>query len=565
MKLRCVVVALGVSAACGAQQMPSTTDAGALATNANEPIACEAATLGEPGSIYRAWVAAPNTHPNVPNVSFAGYRYGADLPALGDKPHVRVIDFGAVANSDADASDAVAAAIAAVARDGGVVEFPAGALHFRRPIALQDDGVVLVGAGSDRTRLVFDQALNDAYAKNTRDASSRWSWSGGLIWLSPRALRAFPAASAEIGDPWQEGWTVTGDARAVEPEAMRGDTQITLADVGGVVVGQRIAIELDANEALLQHLSGDGDYARAQGWSIEDAGWLLPPLRPTVLWPVEVVAVDGNAITLAQPLRFDLRAAWSPRVRMLGPVVSESGVVGISIVMAREDSYVTKRDHHHEVGWNGVMIENAWNCFVADIKVVDAENGVLLSSAKNITVRDFSIDASDAGHSLQHHGTVTRESSHDNLFEDFTITAQPVHGINVESFSMGNVWSRGTLDHGTWDTHRGLAAENVITELMIHNDGEPGGRSDAGPRMGVRQTVWNVQVTNDECNVIGQPHLMPRGTLVGLRGCTPSAPANSEALVVDSGLTSSVPSPDNLYLAQRALRLCAHSLRTEEP
>lgn len=524
------------------------------------PPACEAATWGEPGSLYQSWVAAPDTHPNLPNISYAGYRYGAALPRIDPRVRVHVTDFGAVPGSLDDASDAVAAALAAVSSTGGAVVFPQGEFRFRRPIAMQHSHTVLMGAGAGRTRLIFEQSLDAGYARNIRDTdTSLWSWLGGMVWLSPSGLRAFPAQSPDVNANWQEGWIRSAVNVAITEGAPRGARRIAVAPGHGLVVGQRVLIELDTSESLLKHLAGDGTFADAQDWSSARAGWLLPPARPSIVWPVEIARVDVDAIELAQPLRFDLRAAWSPRVIGLSDVLEESGVIGMSLVMLRSTPYVSERDHHHEVGWNGLYIENAWNCFAADLEIVDSENGILISASKNITLRDFAITSSTDALALQHHGTVTRHYANDILFEDFTIEAQPIHGINVEGFSMGNVWSRGTLHHGTWDRHRGLPIENLATQLDVTNDGDGGGRGDAGPPMGARHVSWNIEIRNDNCRLFGQAEIMPNGAIVGLRGCTPRDPRHSGCTTLGSGPTGNTPTPPNLYEAQRAVRTCTPS------
>ncbi len=564
---------LGLSAACGSQaQRPvamsdtgsgtARSQHGADHAQATVTADCEAATWGEPGSLYQQWVAATATHPNLPDVSYAGYRGGEPLPSEAGRPRISASDFGAVANSGVDASNAVASAIAAVSAEGGVVVFPEGDFHFSRPVAIQHSGVVLRGAGKGRTRFIFERSLTDGYGENIREnGDSLWSWSGGLVWFSPVGKRAFPAQREAMGEAWSEGWTVGERSVPVLTAAERGDRGLRVGADHGLSVGQRVLIVVDTSEALLKHLAGDGAFAEAQDWSLARAGWLLPPQRPTIGWPAVLSRVDPESIALRQPLRFDLRAEWSPRIVPLGPVIEESGLVGVSLVMQREVAW-TRAQHHLEVGWNGLYFENAWNCYAADIEVVDAENAVLMSASKHITVRDFTVVASSEALSPHHHGTVTRRESNDVLFEDFTIKAQPLHGINVESFSMGNVWSRGTLEHGTWDLHRALPVDNVITDMTIHNDGGAGGRADAGPRLGARNAVWNVEVENTTCTAtLANAAIFPNGAIIGLRGCDPGDPDGSDAVVIGSGRIGNVPTPDNLYEAQRAVRRCREASR----
>jgi hypothetical protein len=513
-------------------------------------------TEGTDNPLWQSFVDTPYTHPNLPNVGFAGYRYGAALPDSSTTQRVNVADYGARPDTVVDASDAIDAALNALPAEGGVVYLPAGEYHLSRPIIVTRSHTVIQGAGADSTRLVFEKSLNDSYATNVDPlGKSRWSWTGGMLWFTPRSERA-NVRGGDISDTWTEGWPVLDSVATVIGDHERGATSLRVDDASGLSPAQLVLIEVDASVPLHKHLAGDGAFADAQDWSLVGAGAILPPSLTTIGWPVSITAIEGNVITLKQPLRFDLHAEWSPRVRPIAQVITESGVRDLNVVMARDTTYDPAIAHHHETGWNGVLIENAQHCFVTNVKVIDAENGIAIVASKNITVRAFSVEASDAAHLAQHHGTVTRLFSNDVLFEDFTITGQPLHGINIEGFSMGNVWSRGTLEHGTWDTHRMLPLENVVTELVIYNDGATGGRADAGPRMGARQTAWNVRVTNNDCSVVGEPSLMPSGAIVGLRGCRPTAEENSDCVVAESG---KIPSPMNLYEAQRAVRLCAEA------
>jgi len=525
-------------------------------TAPDDSIDCRALSEGNDNPLWQSLLDAPYTHPNLPNVSFAGYRYGAGLPDNNSAARIDVTDHGARPNTDVDASDAIDAAINAVPAEGGVVYFPPGEYRLSRPIFVTRSHVVLQGAGADETRLLFTRSLTDGYATNLDPlGKSRWSWTGGMVWFTPRTERK-EIRGGDVSQTWTEGWTTLDASVGVMGDNARGATSIRVENTSDLAPAQLMLIELDASVSLHKHLAGDGAFADAQDWSLAGAGAILPPMFPVVQWPVTIAEIEGDVITLAQPLRFDLRPEWAPRLRAVAQVITESGVRDLSVVLGRNTIYDRDETHLKEAGWNGVLIENALHCFVSNVNVIDSESAIGVVSSKNITVRAFSIESSDDAHSAQHHGTVTRLFSNDVLFEDFTIASQPLHGINIEGFSMGNVWSRGSLEHGTWDSHRMLPVENVVTELVIHNDGSPGGRADAGPRMGARQAVWNVRVTNDNCNMLGAAGMVPSGAIVGLRGCTPTAAGDSDCVVVE---TNKIAAPLNLYEAERAARLCSES------
>jgi hypothetical protein len=126
-----------------------------------------------------------------------------------------------------------------------------------------------------------------------------------------------------------------------------------------------------------------------------------------------------------------------------------------------------------------------------------------------------------------HHFTVTRTQSHDNLIEDFvledfTVPAAPgsyLHGINVEQLSSGNVWRRGMMHTGTFDSHRGLPFENLRTHITIVNkDAVPGGAFDAGPLFGARTVHWGIDVLNGESLCMDVSDVAPRSLTAGITG-----------------------------------------------
>ena len=176
-------------------------------------------------------------------------------------------------------------------------------------------------------------------------------------------------------------------------------------------------------------------------------------------------------------------------------------------------------------------------------------------ACKNVTFTDFKITFSSTERRAHHHGTTCSRFSQDLLFENFVIESDPRHGISTEQYSMGNVWSNGTMASGIFDTHRNIPSESLRTGLTIHNNGIAGG--SYGPRMGARFANWNIKVTNGRNYLIGQAEEMPKGTLAGVCGCEISSKVHptygdAECLIESSGTPVL---PPNLYQAQRAWRL----------
>lgn len=537
--------------------------------------------------LFLAWRASPATHPNIPDVSWAGYRYGeAPLP---DGAGWSVIDptappYGATPDDDVDDAPALQAALDAADGTGTIVALPAGTFRIATPLTIRRDQTLLRGAGRGATRLLITRTLADALGPRENSAGqSEYSFTGGFVWVTP-----VPGLGAS--------WRSTGAPIAVAP-ALRGARTLTLTEappswlVPGATVLLRQRGEGDPATAergtLSVHLSGDGDWARDFQADPDDENRNLSSTE--LLWPVEIDGVAGLTVTLHQPLRFDLRAVWAPELVQLQDVVVGSGVEHLTIETARTTVYprFDGTVHNHEPGWNGVFFSNAIHGVARDLAILGTDGLALgMRSAKNVTVTGVAIDAPPAHPELapQHHAFLTAQYSHDNLIEDFTIASIPMHGVNVEGHASGNVWSRGTMN-GNFDSHKRLPFENVRTEITIHVDGVYGGSAQQGPLMGARFVHWNIVVTGgfvsgpptfrgDEATgagnmayMIGAPSMMPLGAIVDVRGIdVPQVPYSGQAprvdydaiapsgCVVDVGGTSALP-PGNLFEAQRAARL----------
>ena len=276
--------------------------------------------------LFNEWRKDPGRHSNLPDCSYAGYRAGEvpppELPVVA-----RVTDFGATPDDATDDTAAIRKAVALAAdKGGGAVLVPAGVWRISAPIFLLDNNVVLRGEGAEKTVLQCTRPLNDGVGVNVANGKSRWSWSGGMVWVAPREVRGdLTGEPAERSANYQEGWR-PGAELAKTGNAKRGDTKIPLAagattpKTGTLVL---LALEDPGDASLWRHLSGDIAGAADYDWKTKGADLFAD--QP-MLWPVEIASADATGITLRQPLRFDLRAEWKPRLLASGPVIRGCGV-----------------------------------------------------------------------------------------------------------------------------------------------------------------------------------------------------------------------------------------------
>ncbi|MFI1031793.1 glycosyl hydrolase family 28-related protein [Streptomyces sp. NPDC020951] len=471
-------------------------------------------------ALWREFRRTPFTHPQIPYIGRAGCRGGAvrlpRRPAVAD-----IRDFGAVADGTTDSAPAINRAIAAAARaGGGTVTIPPGTFRIDDVIRVDRSNVILKGAGSGRTTLYATKNLTEligAYGSRYGGDKSGWSWAGGLIWLAPRARWTSLTAAIRAKDWPFEGWTGNrrDEWRPLTPvaPARRGSWTVTVTDVSSLRPGALVLLRLsdDAEHTLLEHMCGGGPGPEAYSWDDKTKLTSYVPYE----WPVRIARICGRKVTLERPLPLDLRPEWNPQLTTHVPELTGSGVEGLTL----EAVQTPQQPHLLDKGHNGVVLQCAYDCWVDDVTVRHVDNGFGLVSASACTLRRTRVTGRGS-----HHPYFCREGSHDNLIEDFTIEERTspapsntqLHGINVEGLSSYNVWSRGDMRTGTFDSHRGLPFANVRTDITVNNNGRHGGDASAGPLFGARFTHWNIRVTNARAGLVRIDALAPYSATVGI-------------------------------------------------
>ncbi|MEV1243937.1 glycosyl hydrolase family 28-related protein [Nonomuraea sp. NPDC049750] len=509
-------------------------------------------------ALLEEWAAAEGGHPLVPDIARAGYRHGARPP----RPRVvaKVTDFGARADGTTDCATAFNAAVrAAGERGGGAVLVPGGTYLLSSPVFMHWSNVVLRGAGRDSTILRFTRTLDDGYRPARQsNGNSRWSWTGGQVWFIAAERRARSESEDYAGT---EGWLL-GDTLAEVGAASRGQRTLLVSDTSKLRAGDLVVLECDnpPDATLLKHLAGDIPGTRSYDWPsrapqlVTGSGGQY--IQYALLqWPVRIEAVLGTRLVrLAQPIRYDLRPGWPARLRALGPTVHDSGVEDLTI----RNELVPMTAHNKHPGSNGVCFQAVHDCWARDVRVENCDLGFGFTTAKSNTLTRVTVGGRSA-----HHSFACRMQSHDNLVDDFEIEAftAPVpagavhHGLNLEGLSSGNVWRRGTMTEGTFDSHRALPFENARTNITLVNNGRVGGSAASGPLFGARITHWNIRITGGSPYAITIADVAPRSLTVGVQGTTgtvselaPDFTGDLENLLADHGTR---PRVTDLYAAQR--------------
>lgn len=363
-----------------------------------------------------------------------------------------VMDFGAVGDGVVDDYPAFDAAISAAA-EGGAIFVPEGDYLLRTGLSI-DKGVILCGEGADKSRLLFDCA-ETAIDIVTYDR-------GTLV--------------------------------DVTDGAVKDSTQITVTDASGFVPGEFAEIRQDNDWVVMD----PEDYWRHPA----NVDW-VPEYCVGQMF--EVVAVNGNTVTVDPPVHFDYNPAMNPQLRPMGLVVGV-GIQGLYLTRLNTADRAT------------VVMKNAAYCWMRDC---ESENTFRahVSGASSLRCeirRNYMHHAHDYGGGGHGYGVTLGEHVTDFLIED-NIFVFLRHAMMVQVGASGNVYgynySVETQSEGTWTPcdismhghypHMNLFEGNVAQEVDVADYWGPCGPGNTLLRNRVELEGIQVMDYSHRQNVVG--------------------------------------------------------------
>lgn len=428
-------------------------------------VLCAAAARAEVSALWGQAGERWTPQSRLPDFSFAGYHRGeAPLPTL--PPGVSVKTFGAKGDGESDDTQAFLDAIAQA--PAGAIEIPEGRYKITQILEIRRPGIVLRGAGPEKTVLFcpvpLQQIRPNWSATTSGQPTSNYSWSGGIVWFTG-SLRAKPLA-------------------AVAAEAARGATTLTVDSAAQLQPGQTVQVTQNdqPSGSLAKHLySGDpGEISRLQG-------------KTRTLFVCRITAVNSNQVQIDRPLRCDIRPVWNPKILAFAPTVTESGIENLSF----EFPNTPYLGHFTEPGFNAMAFNQCADCWARNIRVVNADSGVYLNgvfcTAQGI-VLESARTPDRSKKSTGHHGVSFGEA--DNLLTGFDIRTRFIHDVTVDSYASGNVAANGKGEDLCLDHHKRTCYEN----LFVHLDAGAGtrlwacgGGANLGRNCAARGTFWNIR------------------------------------------------------------------------
>ena len=447
----------------------------------------------------------------LPDFSYAGYNHGVgDIPTLKGKV-IDVTKFGVIADDNIDDSAAILKALEAAhnSRAAVVVKFPKGKIIISEILKIRRSDIVLRGAGSGPkgTILHFPRPLqmidktdsldelreyitkydkrHRVKEKNVDVPFSEYSWSGGFIWVQKDGTRA--ASYLESKDP-----KIIEIAKALKGDA--GGRTVDVNSVENLKVGDVLELQWfnrqGENGALIKEMYGDTDVKiGSHHWTFKD--------RPLVRQKTEILSIDGNSVTISDPLLHNISADIPAQFAHWDHITN----VGI------EDLHISFPDspyfgHHMERGYNGIYLTSVFNGWVRDVSVHNGDTGILTYNSANVTISNIETTGERRAHYSVHAGNV-----HNMLVKNLTVNNPAIHSLSLNTQSTKCVFKNATVNEAAvLDQHAGANHQNLFDNVTTNIEAKRDKKgpyypiwdgSGAGywqPGHGRFNTTWNLKV-----------------------------------------------------------------------
>jgi len=488
----------------------------------------EADVVGPDGIVYPNWTRC-GVQGGIPKVEVAA----------------KIEDFGGRADDDKDDSVALDRACQSVGeKGGGAVLLGEGTYHLDLPVAVRHDGVVIRGRGPDKTRIIFRYGLppggivfhgfkpGDRIGSNSHiilharptgldtltievddqvvHQSKLWPNTGNDFATSIRGWKIvgrFPGGRHTLRGTarYQDGTSVHTEVPALfdskfDDTRAVPDFQAALLFAGKGHIGPPVKLARDG-------CRGDRRLVLESPSNLAPGDCIHLTAPPTERWrdfvriaykwsgcyreyALQVEKVEGNTITVSQPLRIDFPVVDGSFVRKVTPI-QRCGV---------EDLFLEQSEN---LWISSVLFDHAWNCWARGVKVKKCGRFPVYGTfAKWCEIRDCVFD--DAWFK-GNGGTayVGWSRCWDCLMENVE-AFKFRHGPLFQWAASGCVIRKGVFHESDGQWHGGWAHENLFEQCVVESSNKHGaygcGMWGSPPEfqgpIGPRNVVYNCDVSS---------------------------------------------------------------------
>ena len=405
------------------------------------------------------------TEPILPDFSYVGYRYSEVPIPMVDFPVFDVTDYGAIANDSKSDKDAIKNAIKAASKNGkGIIYFPKGTYDINTTeddisvITIKSSNIVFKGEDQKNTILFFENDLPPL------DPNKLWSCPSAIKVKSTKKNKYLTNI---VADSRRESYDIKVDDAS---KIKKGDWIIIK-----VLNNSRDLIEYD-----LKSLKPEPEWT-----SILNKGVQVNEIH-------QVKNVNGNVITLIEPIHYDIRAKhhWE--------VTSYEHLENIGFEnLTFEGNWLKEFVHHRSAqddgGWDILTISQSVNSWIKDCSFKNVTNCVNFGASAACTALNITIEG-NIGHNAIH-----ASGSTGILMANINDIAGMHHSVGVAGGSNTNtvIWRSKYPPHTSFESHasqpRCTLFDNVSGGFF---QGRAGGARQNLPNHGRYLVLWNYEETD---------------------------------------------------------------------
>ncbi|MCV9387299.1 glycoside hydrolase family 55 protein [Reichenbachiella ulvae] len=445
----------------------------------------------------------------LPDFSYAGYHFSEEeIPFQTEAEVINVSDFGAIPDDGLDDSRALRQAMETAHQTEGKVRvvFPAGRFILSEVLYIRRSDLVLSGAGSGSggTTLYYPRPMRyfedpEALAelreylveldKRQREPEnnldlpfSQYAWSGGMIWVQVEGARV-----KSYLDKYDEAPHVLAELSA----GQRGQHWIKASSTQGLKVGDVALIEWynpEGKEGSLIEELYDGAKLK-----VGSHHWNYPD-HALVIQQVQIEEVKKGSFRIKDPLLHDIRVGWNPKL-VEWKHLEEVGIEHFNIEFPMAPNIA----HHVEDGYNAIYLTNLFNGWVTDVKIKNADSGILTEQISNVTIDNIET----TGEKMAHY-SVSMGSVHNVFVSNLHVRNRVKHPLSFNTHATKSVYSNCFVyQEPVLDQHSGANHQNLFDNITVYVDlnGQQsyplfagGGAGYWKPSHGAFTTFWNVKV-----------------------------------------------------------------------
>ena len=476
----------------------------------------------------------------LPDYSFAGYANSEQAPSTEGFALIDVAEHGIYANDGLDDSQALIKLLDKL-RDNDtptVLQFDKGRYIISSIIYFDRDNLVVRGNGSgaNGTEFYFPRPLIYTDAPELKELKeylvsldkiqkekknniylpfTEWAWSGGYFWTRIKDLRV---------KKYLDKYDVPIESLATPLSGQQGDFTLTVDSSDKLKIGEIIELQWyntkGENAPIINELyQGLVNNVGSHHWRFAN----LALARQQS----EIVAINGKSVTLKTPLLHNINADMEVN---LAPWEHLSNIGFEHFAMTFP--FAERIAHHVEQGFNGIYLTRLYNGWVDDVKITNADSGILTEEVANLSISNVVTDGDKFAHYSVQMGAV-----HNVLVENLHVKNKVEHPLSFNTFATKSVYLNSKVDiDPVLDQHSGVNQQNLFDNIEVNvvlGDSREyplfagGGAGYWKPSHAAYNTFWNITVHFEDGHSSQQHVLLngmkdgPRARVISVNGNLP--------------------------------------------